>query len=109
VESPLNWSERILAFPVRTAAVADFLQDLRARGSADLNAVLSTLNDGSLVREALAHWVGNRWIAIAPNSRLHALAGPAFSRGLSLRQFCGAPENEAGRWIPEEVSAAEER
>jgi len=109
VESPVNWTERILAFPVRTAAVADFLQDLRARGCADLNAVLSTLNDGSLVREALCYWVENRWIAIAPNSRLHALAGPAFSRGLSLRQFCGAPGGEAGETIREDACVAEER
>jgi hypothetical protein len=90
----VDWTKRILDFPVRTAAVADFLQDLRARGSADLNSVLATLNDGSLVREAMSHWVENGWITIAPNSRLHALAGPAFSRALSLREFCGAPAGE---------------
>jgi hypothetical protein len=108
VEPRVNWTERILAFPVRAAAVADFLQDLRARGSADLNAVLSTLNDGSLVREALSHWVDQGWIVIAPNSRLHALAGPAFTRALSLKQFCGATGEEVGGGTPEEVSAAEE-
>ena len=91
----MDWSERILGFPVRAAAVADFLRDLRARGSGDLNAVLSTFNDGSLVRETLGHWVGNGWISVAPNSRLHALAGPGFTRDLSLERFCGAGEPEA--------------
>ncbi len=105
----MNWTERILAFPVRTAAVADFLRELRARGSADLNAVLSTLNDGALVREALSHWVGNGWIVIAPNSRLHALAGPAFSRGISLPEFCGAPPGEDDGALREHAGFAEER
>lgn len=74
---------------MRAAAVADFLQELRAHGSADLNAVLTTLNDGSLVRETLGHWVENGWISVAPDSPLQALAGPAFSRSLTLEQFCG--------------------
>jgi hypothetical protein len=83
---------------VRAAAVADFLQDLRARGSADLNAVLTTLNDGSLVRETLGHWIENRWIVVAPSSPLQALAGPGFKRDLTLAQFCGGgPAEEAGR------------
>ncbi len=89
---------------MRAAAVADFLQDLRARGSADLNAVLTTLNDGSLVRETLGHWIENRWIVVAPSSPLQALAGPRFTRGLALAQFCGgdpAEEGEGGREIPE--------
>lgn len=80
---------------MRTAAVADFLQDLRARGAADLNAVCTTLNEGSLVRETLGHWLENDWIVIAPNSRLQALAGSAFSRQLTLEQFCGAGEEGA--------------
>ncbi len=84
---------------MRAAAVADFLQDLRAHGSADLNGVLATLNDGSLVREALGHWIGNRWIIVAPNTPLQALAGPGFSRDLTLERFCGAglPQQETER------------
>ena len=38
----LTWTQRILEFPVRAAAVDDFLSDLRARGTGDLNAVLTT-------------------------------------------------------------------
>ena len=83
---------------MRAAAVASFLEDLRAHGSADLNAVLTTLNDGSLIRESLGAWVGNGWIVIAPSSKLQALAGPAFTRELTLERFCGggaAPEPES--------------
>jgi hypothetical protein len=94
VERPLNWSERILGFPARTAAVADFLRELKAHGSGDLNAVLTTLNDGSLVRETVRYWLGNHWIVIAPNAPLQALAGPEFSRDLTLERFCGATPPE---------------
>ena len=59
---PLNWTERILEFPVRAAAVDDFLRDLRAHGTADLNAVMATLNEGGLCRQALDYWTGNDWI-----------------------------------------------
>jgi len=94
----VNWTERILLFPVRTAAVADFLQDLQARGSADLNAVMTTFNDSDLCRRSLRHWVEQGWIVVSPTTPLHAIAGPAFSRDLTLRQFCGneQPPEEAG-------------
>jgi hypothetical protein len=96
---------------VRAAAVADFLRGLRAHGTADLNAVLATLNDGSLVRETLGHWVENRWIVVAPSSPLQALAGPGFSRQLTLAQFCGAEEAElagAAEGAPEQELAKNE-
>jgi len=95
---------------VRAAAVADFLQDLRAHGSADLNGVLAILNDGSLVRETLAHWIGNRWIIVAPNTPLQALAGPGFSRDLTLERFCGAgsPPGQTGRGQDEEEPPSDE-
>jgi hypothetical protein len=85
----LTWTQRILDFPVRAAAVHDFLRDLRARGTGDLNAVLTTLNEGGLCREAVRHWTGNGWIVIAPNTPLLALPGPAFDRTLTLEDFCG--------------------
>jgi hypothetical protein len=84
---------------VRAAAVDDFLRDLRARGAADLNGVMSTLNDGSLCREAQEYWIGQGWVVVSPSTPLHALAGPRFSRELSLRRFCGMPE-EADEAIP---------
>ena len=88
----LTWTQRILEFPVRAAAVDDFLRDLRARGTGDLNAVLTTLNEGGLCREAVRHWTGHGWIVIAPNTPLLALTGPAFDRAMTLEDFCGAIE-----------------
>ena len=88
----LTWTERILEFPVRAAAVDDFLRDLRARGTGDLNAVLTTLNESGLCRDALRHWTSNGWIVIAPNTPLLALIGPAFDRAMTLADFCGSVE-----------------
>jgi hypothetical protein len=72
-----------------------FLHDLKRKRSADLNAVLATFNDGSLCREALRFWLHKEWIVVAPFSPLVALAGPAFTRALTLHTFCGQVE-EAG-------------
>lgn len=94
----MNWTERILDFPVRAAAVDDFLRDLRARGTGDLNAVLATLNESGLCRQALDHWTERGWIALAPNAPTVALTGPSFEGRLTLREFCGeapAAEDEA--------------
>ena len=65
------------------------MKDLRAHGTADLNAVLATLNESGLCREAVDHWTGNAWIVIAPNAPTIAMAGPAFVPQLTLRNFCG--------------------
>jgi hypothetical protein len=93
----VNWTERILDFPVRAAAVDDFLRDLKAKGTGDLNAVLATLNEGGLCRAALDYWTGNGWVVLAFNSPIVALTGPEFRRDLSLRRFCGTlPEAGAG-------------
>jgi hypothetical protein len=89
----MSWTERILHFPVRAAAVDDFLRDLRARGTGDLNAVMTTLNEGGLCREVVRHWTANGWIVVAPNTPLLALTGPGFDRGLTLRDFCGELEH----------------
>jgi hypothetical protein len=90
----LTWTERILSFPVRTAAVAEFLRELSAKGWGDLNGVLATLNDGDLCREVLDHWLERGWIVRAPSSAVTALAGPRFSRKLTVREFCGEETEE---------------
>lgn len=99
----MTWTERILEFPVRAAAVDDFLRELKAKGTGDLNAVLTTLNESGLCRQAVDHWVGQGWIVTAPNSPLIALRGPEFARDLSLHDFCGdfeeAPAPEGGEAI----------
>jgi hypothetical protein len=88
----VKWTQRILEFPVRAAAVDDFLCDLKAKGAGDLHAVLTTFNESGLCREAVDHWTGSGWIVVAPNTPLLALAGPAFDRTLTLRRFCGEGE-----------------
>jgi len=91
----LTWTERILSFPVRTAAVSEFLRELSAKGWGDLNGVLTTLNDRELCREAVGHWMERGWIVPAPSSAISALTGPNFSRELTVREFCGEePEAE---------------
>ena len=91
----LDWTERILSFPVRAAAVDTFLRELKARGTGDLNGVFAILNEGRLCQETLGHWVANGWVVVAPRSPLYALAGSRFSRDLTLRQFCGVREEPA--------------
>jgi hypothetical protein len=70
-----------------------------------LNAVLVTLNDGSLCREAVWHWISNGWVVVAPHSPLVAMAGPGFRPDLTLREFCGQPVD---RTEPEPLAGAEE-
>jgi hypothetical protein len=101
----VNWTRRILDFPVRAAAVDDFLRDLRARGTGDLNAVLTTLNEGGLCRQAVDYWTDRGWIVVAPQTPMLALTGPRFDRGVSLRRFCGeAPSPEGGAAVAGNVS-----
>jgi hypothetical protein len=83
-----------LNFPVRSAAVDDFLRSLKAHGSADLNAVMATLNDGDLCRETQRRWEEAGWIRVAPHSPLTALTGPEFSPEITLLEFCGRPSDE---------------
>jgi hypothetical protein len=80
---------------VRAAAVEDFLSDLKAHGSADLSAVMTTLNDAGLCRETLEHWTQNQWVVVARSMPLVALRGERFSHDLTLREFCGEALLEA--------------
>jgi len=102
----LDWSERILLFPVRAAAVDTFLHDLKRKRSGDLNGLLATLNDGSLCREVLRFWLTKEWIVVAPFSPLVALAGPSFTRELTLHAFCGETAQTAA--FPSESEGWEE-
>jgi hypothetical protein len=99
----LTWTERILSFPVRTAAVSEFLRELSARSWGDLNGVLTTLNDTDLCREAVDHWLERGWIVRAPSSALSALAGPNFSRELTVREFCGEEREDEEDEVEEET------
>ena len=88
------WTDRILTVSVRTGAVVEFLRELSTKGWADLNNLLATLNDGELEREALSYWIENEWITRAPSSPMTALVGPAWSRELTLRRFCGDTDED---------------
>ena len=105
----MTWTERILEFPVRTAAVDEFLRELKAKGAGDLNAVLTTLNESGLCRQAVDHWVGEGWIVPAPNSPLIALRGPAFAHELSLHDFCGDFEEAAEAVAAETIGETAEQ
>ena len=98
----LTWTRRILDFPVRAAAVADFLCDLRARGTGDLNAVITTLNEGGLCREALRHWTESGWIVVSPNTPLIALYDAAATGAAASNATCWALVSGAGStsWRP---------
>ena len=72
----------------------EFLSELSLKGWGDLNGMLATLNDGVLCREALDYWLEREWITRAPNSQLTALVGPAWSRRLTVQEFCGEPPEE---------------
>ena len=67
----------------------DFLEDLKAGGCADLNAVMTTLNDARLCREVLTYWRDQGWVEVARSMPLVALRGERFSWDLSLHAFCG--------------------
>jgi len=85
--------------------VDDFLRDLKAKGSGDLNSVMTTLNEGGLCRETLDYWMARGWISVSPSTPLHALAGPNLSREITLREFCG---EEAGPPSGESAETEEE-
>jgi hypothetical protein len=92
---------------VRAAAVDDFLASLKAHGSADLNEVMTTLNDAALCRETLEHWKEKGWVSVARAMPLVALRGEAFSRDLTLRRFCGEPEPEPAPGLLAETAEAQ--
>ena len=88
---------------MRAAAVEDFLLSLKAHGSADLNAVMATLNDAGLCRETLEHWKERGWVSVARAMPLVALRGESFSRDLTLRRFCGEPAPEPAAALADEA------
>jgi len=71
-----------------------------------LNGVLTTLNDTDLCREAVDYWLERGWIVRAPSSALSALAGPNFSRELTVREFCGEEREGEEDEVEEETGEA---
>ena len=71
-----------------------------------MNGVLTTLNDTDLCREAVGYWLERGWIVPAPSSALSALAGPNFSRELTVREFCGEEREHEDDEVEEETGEA---
>jgi hypothetical protein len=82
-------SQRLLDFPVRTAAVDDFRRQLASKGLGDLSAVGAALGDAALFSELLGLWLDRGWVRRSPSSPIYAFPGSEFSPDLSLRDFCG--------------------
>lgn len=82
-------SSRLLDFPVRTAAVDDFLRQLKSKSLGDLSAVGAALGDAALFSELVGLWVDRGWVTRSPSSPIYAFPGPEFSSDLSLHDFCG--------------------
>jgi hypothetical protein len=85
----MEFSDRLLDFPVRTAAVAAFLADLKARGIADVSALQGVIGDTVLWNELYAYWSGRGWIRPAPHSPTQVFSGDRLEPDLPLRAFCG--------------------
>jgi hypothetical protein len=85
----MNWTQRILDFRCARPPSTTSCATCALGGSGDLNAVLATLNEGGLCRQAVDYWTGREWIVIAPQTPLLALTGPRFDRTVTLRRFCG--------------------
>ena len=93
----MDFSSRLLDFPVRTAAVASFLADLKAKGIGDIAALQAVIGDSALWDDLLGYWLDRAWVRPAPHSPIHLFPGENFDSNLTLREFCGEePEAEPG-------------
>ena len=95
-----DFADRLLDFPVRTAAIDDFLRQLRSKSLGDLSAVAAALGDAALFSEILEFWTARGWVTRSPSSPIYAFPGPDLPTDLTLRDFCGydapVPEEEPG-------------
>jgi len=95
----VDFSPRLLDFPVRTAAVASLLADLKAKGIGDIAALQAVIGDSALWDDLLGYWLDRSWIRPAPHSPAHVFSGEQLEPDLSLQEFCGlgydsrSPEN----------------
>lgn len=93
----MDFSSRLLDFPVRTAAVASFLADLKAKGIGDIASLQAVIGDSALWDDLLGFWLDRGWVRPAPHSPIHLFPGENFDSNLTLREFCGEePEAEPG-------------
>ena len=96
----MEFSDRLLDFPVRTAAVASFLADLKARGKGDISSLQAVFGDAALWDDVLGFWLDRGWVRLAPHSSIQVFSGERLEPDLALREFCGvgydSPAAESG-------------
>jgi hypothetical protein len=98
----VEFSSRLLDFPVRTAAIASFLADLKARGIGDVASLQAVIGDSGLWGELFGFWIDRGWVRPAPHSPIHVFPGESFEPELTLREFCGEDsETETGQRVSE--------
>ena len=85
----MEFTPRLLDFPVRTAAVSAFLADLKAKGIGDIASLQAVIGDSALWDEVRGFWLDRGWIRPAPHSPIHVFPGESFSPDVTLREFCG--------------------
>ena len=85
----MDFTSRLLDFPVRTAAVATFLTDLKAKRIGDIAALQAVIGDSALWEEVLGFWLGRGLVKPAPHSSIHVYPGESFEPEITLREFCG--------------------
>ena len=92
----MDFTSRLLDFPVRTAAVQAFLADLKARRIADVAALQAVIGDSALWDDVFGFWLDRGWIRPAPHSPIHVFPGENFGPDITLREFCGEETGENG-------------
>jgi len=85
----VEFSARLLDFPVRAAAVAAFLADLKAKGIGDIASLQAVIGDTALWNDLRGFWLDREWVRPAPHSPIHLFPGDRFDSNLTLREFCG--------------------
>jgi hypothetical protein len=90
----VDFTPRLLDFPVRTAAVQAFLADLKARRLGDMAALQAVIGDSALWNDILGFWLDRGWIVPAPHSPIHVFPGGNFFPDITLREFCGEEDGE---------------
>ena len=85
----MDFTPCLLDFPVRTAAVATFLADLKAKRIGDIAALQAVIGDSALWDDVLGFWLDRGWVRPAPHSPIHVFPGENFESEITLREFCG--------------------
>ena len=90
-----TFAPRLLDFPVRSAAVASLLADLKAKGIGDIAMLQGVIGDSALWDDLLGFWLERGWVKPAPHSPIHVFAGERLRPDTTLRELCGDDPDES--------------